>query len=115
MPERSTWDDPVDMPRDADAAVGQDAGPDEEPGVVPSALPDPDVELDPDAADTIARLDAEFVALGPDAADAAARTKRALLDSGEGTLDPDGRPILPDDVRVLKGVDEDDWTGPTGS
>ena len=47
----------------------------------------------------------------PDADEA---TRAALLDSGEGTLDLDGRPTDPDDVHVLQGLDEEDWSGLTG-
>jgi len=41
-------------------------------------------------------------------------TRQALVDAGEGTLDAEGRPIDDDDVTILRGIDEDDWTGPTG-
>jgi len=41
-------------------------------------------------------------------------TREALQDAGEGTLDASGHPLGPEDVRVLQGVDEEDWSGPTG-
>jgi len=43
-----------------------------------------------------------------------ASTQEQLIAAGEGTLDMDGRPVEPEDITILEGIDEEDWKGPQG-